>query len=427
MSTLVWVLVGRARRHGRDPLRPAQPAPAPRRSASGPGSCCASSRPRSSAAWRRCRSRSPAASRSASPRAVLIYNYNDQRGLLDLRAVRRRARGAARQRPAPRPRRGRLGPVVVRAAGPTRSRRRCSRSGGCGRSPRSASASSRSSRSSRSSFLDLPSQREAWSRVLLYAMVALSLTVLTGWAGQLSLGQFAFVGLGGDDDRRARPRGRRLRPGARSSPACVTAVAAIVVGAPALRRPGLFLAVTTLAFAVMTSSWLLWRDVFLRGEHRGTARPQVLPLPAALFDEGWSLARAGHLLPGLPGRARRRPRRRCAAAAQPARPVDDRGARQRAGRRVARHLAGAGEAHRVRHRRLDRRVWPAVCSSGSSSRVRPERLPRRPSRCGSSRSSSSAACRRSPARCSARSGSSGSPRSSTTASRSACSPAAPGC
>ena len=34
------------------------------------------------------------------------------------------------------------------------------------------------------------------ARVLLYAMVALSVTVLTGWGGQLSLGQFAFVGLG---------------------------------------------------------------------------------------------------------------------------------------------------------------------------------------------------------------------------------------
>ena len=33
--------------------------------------------------------------------------------------------------------------------------------------------------------------------MLLYALVALSLTVLTGWAGQLSLGQFAFVGVGG--------------------------------------------------------------------------------------------------------------------------------------------------------------------------------------------------------------------------------------
>ena len=35
-----------------------------------------------------------------------------------------------------------------------------------------------------------------WLRVSLFVLIGLSLTVLTGWAGQLSLGQFAFVGLG---------------------------------------------------------------------------------------------------------------------------------------------------------------------------------------------------------------------------------------
>src|SRR6266566_3455734 len=34
------------------------------------------------------------------------------------------------------------------------------------------------------------------TRMLLFAMVGLSVTILTGWAGQLSLGQFAFVGFG---------------------------------------------------------------------------------------------------------------------------------------------------------------------------------------------------------------------------------------
>ena len=32
--------------------------------------------------------------------------------------------------------------------------------------------------------------------MLILALAALSVTVLIGWAGQLSLGQFAFVGLG---------------------------------------------------------------------------------------------------------------------------------------------------------------------------------------------------------------------------------------
>src|SRR5205823_4223551 len=35
-----------------------------------------------------------------------------------------------------------------------------------------------------------------FATMLLVALVGLSVTVLTGWAGQLSLGQFAFVGLG---------------------------------------------------------------------------------------------------------------------------------------------------------------------------------------------------------------------------------------
>jgi ABC-type branched-subunit amino acid transport system permease subunit/ABC-type branched-subunit amino acid transport system ATPase component len=141
-------------------------------------------------------------------------------------------------------------------------------------------------------FLHLPSQREAWSRVLLYALVALSLTVLTGWAGQLSLGQFAFVGVGGLTTAALVRNGVGFIP-ALVLAACVTALVAIIVGAPALRRPGLYLAVTTFAFAVMTSSWLLWRNVFLDGRTQAELPRQVLPLPAALFDEGWSLRAQG--------------------------------------------------------------------------------------------------------------------------------------
>jgi ABC-type branched-subunit amino acid transport system ATPase component/ABC-type branched-subunit amino acid transport system permease subunit len=108
------------------------------------------------------------------------------------------------------------------------------------------------------------SQQQLWTRMLLYAIVALSLTVLTGWAGQLSLGQFAFVGLG------AMTTAALVRQGVGFAPAVVAAavigcVAAIVIGAPALRIPGLFLAVATLAFAVASSSWLFSRSVFLNG------------------------------------------------------------------------------------------------------------------------------------------------------------------
>ncbi len=40
------------------------------------------------------------------------------------------------------------------------------------------------------------SQQFLFSQVFIYAIAALSVTMLTGWAGQLSLGKFALVGLG---------------------------------------------------------------------------------------------------------------------------------------------------------------------------------------------------------------------------------------
>ncbi|HZJ27653.1 MAG TPA: ATP-binding cassette domain-containing protein [Acidimicrobiia bacterium] len=141
-------------------------------------------------------------------------------------------------------------------------------------------------------FVDLPSQREGWSRVLLYAMVALSLTVLTGWAGQLSLGQFAFVGLGGMTTAALVRGGVGFVP-ALLAAGVIVALVAIVIGMPALRRPGLYLAITTFAFAVMTSSWLLWRNVFLDGEVAAELPRQVIPLPAALFDQGLDLRAQG--------------------------------------------------------------------------------------------------------------------------------------
>ena len=118
------------------------------------------------------------------------------------------------------------------------------------------------------------SQQEMWSRTLLYAMIALSLTVLTGWAGQLSLGQVAFVGLGAMTTAALVHGGVGFFP-ALGAAAVIGCLAAIVVGAPALRVPGLFLAVTTLAFAVATSSWLLSRSIFLHGDS-GITMPRAV-------------------------------------------------------------------------------------------------------------------------------------------------------
>jgi ABC-type branched-subunit amino acid transport system ATPase component/ABC-type branched-subunit amino acid transport system permease subunit len=114
-----------------------------------------------------------------------------------------------------------------------------------------------------------------------FAVLATSLVVLTGWAGQISLGQFALAGVGG-----AVGAGLMSARGidffvALACAMAVSALAAVLVGIPALRIPGLFFAVTTLALAVPVATWLLNPVYF------PVLAPDNLPRPV-LFDR-WSL------------------------------------------------------------------------------------------------------------------------------------------
>jgi ABC-type branched-subunit amino acid transport system permease subunit len=100
-----------------------------------------------------------------------------------------------------------------------------------------------------------------FSQICIYAVVALSLTVLTGWAGQVSLGHFGLVAVGA---LIAVHLGNSLPlPIVLLYAAAATGVVAVIVGLPALRMPGLFLAVTTLAFAIFMQTSVLatpcWR------------------------------------------------------------------------------------------------------------------------------------------------------------------------
>jgi len=104
-----------------------------------------------------------------------------------------------------------------------------------------------------------------FSRVLIYAIVGLSVTILSGWAGQLSLGQFAFVGLGALTATALVGRGMSF-PVAVAYATVAGVFAAIAVGFPALRVRGLFLAVTTLAFAVAASNWIFSLHFLTNGQ-----------------------------------------------------------------------------------------------------------------------------------------------------------------
>jgi ABC-type branched-subunit amino acid transport system permease subunit len=104
-----------------------------------------------------------------------------------------------------------------------------------------------------------------FSQICIYAVVALSLTVLTGWAGQVSLGHFGLVAVGA---LIAAHLGSSLPlPLVLLYAAAATALVAVLVGLPALRMPGLFLAVTTLGFAIFMQDAVLatpcWTTPFI--------------------------------------------------------------------------------------------------------------------------------------------------------------------
>jgi branched-chain amino acid transport system permease protein len=99
-----------------------------------------------------------------------------------------------------------------------------------------------------------------WSTVfgaaVFYALIALSIVVLTGWTGQISLAALAFAGAGAFGSA-------ILSTQAHLPPFVVMPLSgligipiAILIGVPALRLRGFFLALATLAFMVACESWL---------------------------------------------------------------------------------------------------------------------------------------------------------------------------
>ena len=97
------------------------------------------------------------------------------------------------------------------------------------------------------------------STVVAFATIGISVSFLTGLAGQLSLGQVAFAAIGAVAGVRVAVDTGSLVLGLLCGGA-VGAVVSAAVGLPALRLRGLLLAIATLAFALATFSWLLRQD-----------------------------------------------------------------------------------------------------------------------------------------------------------------------
>lgn len=110
--------------------------------------------------------------------------------------------------------------------------------------------------------------------IVTFSIVGLSVGVVTGLGGQLSLGQFAVAGIGATAAFRAQETGLPFVPSLLVGGAAAAAVS-VAIGVPALRIRGLMLAVTTLGFALASQYWLLRQDWAL-GPGVATSRPSFL-------------------------------------------------------------------------------------------------------------------------------------------------------
>lgn len=120
-----------------------------------------------------------------------------------------------------------------------------------------------------------PGTAYSLSIMAIWGLVAVSLVVLTGWAGQISLGQFALVGVGAIVAGNLVSRWNVDLFVTLAVAAAAGSLAALMLGIPALRIRGPFLAVVTLAFAVVLDGYVLNPNVFPELIPQEVERPLV--------------------------------------------------------------------------------------------------------------------------------------------------------
>jgi len=124
-------------------------------------------------------------------------------------------------------------------------------------------------------FLTSPGKHFYGVLAIVYSLVALSLVVLTGWTGQISLGHAAFLGLGVYTGQRFLAGGVPF-PLVLLAVAAVSATVSLVLAVPSLRLKGVYLAIVTLAFGAACERYIFTFS-FLRGDGAETvARPSFL-------------------------------------------------------------------------------------------------------------------------------------------------------
>jgi len=106
--------------------------------------------------------------------------------------------------------------------------------------------------------VDKPSRLIAFAGVMVVMLIVLSAVVLTGWAGQLSLGQYAFAAVGAFMTSYYTESLNYFL--ALGIGVIWGILVALIVGIPALRIRGLYLGIATLGFSLVAGRWILSID-----------------------------------------------------------------------------------------------------------------------------------------------------------------------
>jgi len=119
-----------------------------------------------------------------------------------------------------------------------------------------------------------------------YGIIGVSLVVLTGWAGQISLGQFGLVGMSAAVSGGLAANHNIDFFAALAIGIATGVVTAVIIGLPAVRIHGIYLAVTTLAFGYAVENYMLNTNYFI-GAHilpSGYTAHLLRPLLYGRFD-----------------------------------------------------------------------------------------------------------------------------------------------
>jgi branched-chain amino acid transport system permease protein len=102
------------------------------------------------------------------------------------------------------------------------------------------------------------------AEAMAYSVIALTLVVLTGWTGQISVAQMSFAGVGAFTAAHMAGTHGSLFPLAVVLGVAIAVPLSLLVGLPSLRLTGLFLALATLAFALLMDT-LVFADTSISG------------------------------------------------------------------------------------------------------------------------------------------------------------------